>query len=165
VARRLDQTSPDARRVTDEGQQALHLGLARLHAAVRLEGHMVPALHKAKRQFIQRDYEEAVFAAFRTVEEAVRERANMSTGDLGVRLMRQAFKPGDGPLTDKSAEPGEQEAISALFAGAIGASKTRPVTGRSTMTVRRSPPMSCSWPISCFDCWIVCPDLSPTVPT
>ena len=116
------QTSPDARRVTEEGQRALELGLARLHAAQRLEVDLLPDLAKAKRQFLQGDYEEAVFAAFRAVEEQVRGKAAMTAGDLGVKLMRQAFKPG-GPLSDAQAEAGEQDALSSLFAGAIGVFK------------------------------------------
>lgn len=123
VSRRYDQTSADARRVTDEGRRALELGLTRLHAAQRLEVDLLPELHKARRQFLQGDYEEAVFAAFRTVEEAVRARSGSQAGDLGVKLMRQAFRPETGPLTDKAAEAGEQEAMSNLFAGALGAFK------------------------------------------
>lgn len=123
VSWRPDQDTADSRRVTDEGNRALDLGLARLHAAQRLEVELLPELEKAKRQFLQGDYEEAVFASFRAVEEQVRNRAGMAAGDLGVKLMRQAFKPDGGPLTDPGAEVGEQEAISSLFAGAIGVFK------------------------------------------
>lgn len=123
VSWRPDQDTPDSRRVTEEGQRALDMGLSRLHAAQRLEVELLPELEKAKRQFLQGDYEEAVFAAFRAVEEEVRRRANMTDGDLGVKLMRQAFKPGGGPLADPSSEVGEQEALGNLFAGAIGAFK------------------------------------------
>jgi len=123
VAARFDQSSPDARQVTSEGRRALELGLARLHAAVRLEGELLPELEKARRQFLQGDYEEAVFAAFRTVEETVRRQASADLSDLGVKLMRRAFKPHGGPLTDPEAEVGEQDAMSNLFAGAIGVFK------------------------------------------
>lgn len=123
VSLRPDQDSAESRRVTDEGHRALTLGLARLHAAQRLDVELLPHLAKAKRQFLQGDYEEAVFASFRAVEEEVRARADMTASDLGVKLMRQAFKPDGGPLTDPEAEMGEQEAVSSLFAGAIGAFK------------------------------------------
>jgi hypothetical protein len=43
--------------------------------------------------------------------------------DLGVDLMRRAFKPGTGPLTDVRQPTGEQEARQHLFAGAIGCYK------------------------------------------
>ena len=109
--------------MTDEGNRALQLGLARLHAAERLNVELLPELEKAKRQFLQGDYEEAVFAAFHTVEEAVREASGAGPSDLGVNLMRQALKPGTGPLADKGADSGEQEAIMHLFGGAIGAFK------------------------------------------
>ena len=123
VSRRYDQSSADARRVTDEGKRALDLGLVRLHAAQRLEVDLLPELRKARRQFLQGDYEEAVFAAFRTVEETVRAMSGSAAGELGVKLMRQAFRPESGPLSDPAAEAGEQEAMSSLFAGAIGVFK------------------------------------------
>lgn len=123
VARRYEQTSADARRVTDEGNRALELGLARLHAAERLEVDLSPALEKARRQFLAGDYEEAVFAAFRTVEEAVRSASGAQSSDLGVKLMRLAFKPNEGTLADADADPGEQESLMHLFAGAIGVFK------------------------------------------
>jgi uncharacterized protein (TIGR02391 family) len=40
-----------------------------------------------------------------------------------VPLMRKAFKPDGGPLADMDADPGEREATSALFAGAVGVFK------------------------------------------
>lgn len=123
VSWRPDQDSQDSRRVTEEGQLALDLGLARLHAAERLEGKLLPELEKARRQFLQGDYEEAVFASFRRVEESVRALAQLDDADLGVKLMRRAFKTNDGPLADPSTEAGEQDAMSNLFAGAIGAFK------------------------------------------
>lgn len=69
------------------------------------------------------DLDGAVFNAMHAVEVAVREAAGLSNSDIGVDLMRKAFNPKDGPLTDKSSEPGEREALSHLFAGAIGTYK------------------------------------------
>lgn len=65
----------------------------------------------------------AVFETFKAVEEAVRAAGGFSMSDLGVALMRKAFKPGDGPLTDRLQPDGEQEARMHLFAGAIGCYK------------------------------------------
>lgn len=79
------------------------------------------------------DIEDAVFAAFKAVEIAVRKAAKLAETDLGVKLMRKAFDPGKGPLTDMNQEEGEREALSALFAGAIGSYKN-PVSHR-TVTV------------------------------
>lgn len=117
------QTSSDARRVSDEGRRALQMGLGRLHAAERLNVELLPELEKARRQFLQGDYEEAVFAAFRAVEERVRAASGASSSDLGVKLMRRAFKPNDGPLSDTASDAGEQESIMHLFGGAIGTFK------------------------------------------
>ncbi len=69
--------------------------------------------------FLRGEYDTAVFQAFREVEVAVRKGGGFSDTDIGVKLMRDAFKVG-GPLADSSAPPAEQEAMLALFAGAIG---------------------------------------------
>jgi hypothetical protein len=42
---------------------------------------------------------------------------------VGTNLMRKAFHPETGPLTDKSAVPSEREAEMHLFSGAIGHAK------------------------------------------
>lgn len=73
--------------------------------------------------FLRADYDVAVFQAMKAVEVAVRDAAGLPDGHHGMPLMRDAFKPDGGPLTDKLAEGGEREARSALFAGAIGSYK------------------------------------------
>ena len=57
------------------------------------------------------------------VEIRVRDLSKASAGDIGVPLIRQAFKPDGGPLADPKQEKGEQDATSSLFAGAIGTFK------------------------------------------
>jgi uncharacterized protein (TIGR02391 family) len=69
------------------------------------------------------DLADAVFVAFRAVEEAVRIAGGYAAADIGVPLMRKAFDPGVGPLADKMQERGEQEALAHMFAGAIGSYK------------------------------------------
>ena len=81
------------------------------------------ALDPSRTNFALGDYETAAFAAMKAVEVAVRNTASYSNEDIGVKLMRKAFKPGAGPLCDESAEPAEQQAMADLFAGAIGAFK------------------------------------------
>lgn len=66
---------------------------------------------------------DAVFKAFRTVEEAVRAACGFQDTDIGVPLMRRAFSPENGPLTDTTQSIAEQEALASLFAGAIGSYK------------------------------------------
>jgi uncharacterized protein (TIGR02391 family) len=83
---------------------------------------------KAWRAMMREDLDEAVFAAFKAVEEAVREAGGFGKNDYGVDLMRDAFrpdggKPPPGPLTNTSHPKGEQEALAHLFAGAIGSYK------------------------------------------
>ena len=66
------------------------------------------------------DLSGAVFDAFLAVEEEVRSAGGFKPTDIGVQLMRDAFKKGTGPLTDTSAPPGQQDGITNLFKGAIG---------------------------------------------
>jgi uncharacterized protein (TIGR02391 family) len=69
------------------------------------------------------DLDDAVFAAFKAVEEAVRRAGKFGPTDIGVELMRKAFDPKAGPLIDTSQPAAEREALSHLFAGAIGSYK------------------------------------------
>ncbi|KQV11925.1 hypothetical protein ASC99_35730 [Kitasatospora sp. Root107] len=67
----------------------------------------------------------------KAVEVAVRDASGFDNSKTGVNLMRDALRPVNqatstklvGPLTDDQAEGGEQEAMTALFAGAMGAFK------------------------------------------
>jgi len=70
--------------------------------------------------FMRGEFDVAVFQSMKAVEVAVREAADLPDSSVGVALVREAFHPENGPLTDKTAEKGEREACSALFAGAIG---------------------------------------------
>ena len=69
------------------------------------------------------EFDVAVFQAMKAVEVAVRDASKLPNGLVGVALMRKAFDPESGSLTDKEAEKGEKEARSNLFAGAIGSYK------------------------------------------
>ncbi len=73
--------------------------------------------------FIRGDYDTAVFQAFKQVEVGVRQAGSYEQSDIGVQLMRKAFNPDSGPLTDQGTLPAEQQALSDLFAGAIGSYK------------------------------------------
>lgn len=119
------QSSADARIVTRTGQRAIQEGsLKEILAAERigldlhsrLEGRIRPI-------FLLGDYETAAFKAMKEVEVRVRELAKLPNDLIGVSLMRKAFNPTDGPLTDTTHEGGERQARSDLFAGAIGSFK------------------------------------------
>jgi uncharacterized protein (TIGR02391 family) len=66
---------------------------------------------------------DAVFVAFRAVEEAVRKAGGYTAAEIGVDLMRKAFDPKGGLLADMAQEKGEREALAHLFTGAIGSYK------------------------------------------
>ncbi|MBS7698785.1 MULTISPECIES: TIGR02391 family protein [unclassified Chelatococcus] len=86
----------------------------------------------AWRNFIRGNYETAVFEAFKAVEEAVRLVGGYTDRDLGVDLMRKAFHPEEGPLSDRNVLHAERAALSSLFAGAIGSYKN-PVSHRTVL--------------------------------
>jgi uncharacterized protein (TIGR02391 family) len=76
------------------------------------------------RALMRGEYDVAVFLAMKAVEVAVREASGLGgDGLVGVKLMRAAFAPDSGPLTDSQAEGGERTACMELFAGAIGSFK------------------------------------------
>lgn len=70
--------------------------------------------------FMRSEFDTAVFHSMKAVEVAVRVASGLPESLVGVPLMRKAFDPENGSLTDTQAEKGEREACSALFAGAIG---------------------------------------------
>jgi uncharacterized protein (TIGR02391 family) len=82
----------------------------------RLEGKIRPI-------FLLGDYETAAFTAMKEVEVRVRELAGLPNELIGLSLMRQAFNPIGGPLTNTTHEGAERQARSDLFAGAIGSFK------------------------------------------
>ncbi len=75
---------------------------------------------KVQHLFIRGDYDTAVFQAFKEVEVRVRELASLPANLLGCDLMRKAFHPENGKLTDLRQIVAERHATSDLFAGAIG---------------------------------------------
>lgn len=107
------------KKLTDRKQAAAY------REAALLPVHLLhPEIHaKSHAAFLRGDYDIAVFASFMILEVAVRKAGSYPDGELGTKLMRKAFEPAKGPLTDKTLEAGEQQAQSDLFAGAIGAAK------------------------------------------
>lgn len=73
--------------------------------------------------FVRGEFGTAVLLATKAVEVAVRDAAGLSAADYGTKLMRTAFHPDNGPLTDMKSEPSERAARSDLFAGTIASYK------------------------------------------
>lgn len=73
--------------------------------------------------FVRGNYEAAVFESFKELEVRVRSAGEYSPAEVGVDLMRKAFKPKTGPLTDDKSQVAEQEALMQLMSGAIGSYK------------------------------------------
>jgi len=73
--------------------------------------------------FMRGEFDVAALQAMKAVEVSVRDAAGLGNSMIGVTLMREAFSPDKGPLTDMNAERGEQVARMELFSGAIGSYK------------------------------------------
>lgn len=73
--------------------------------------------------FLRGDYDTAVFQSFKELEVRTRSLGGLEASDIGIDLMRKAFKPGSGPLSDSNTPLGEQESLMHLMAGAIGSYK------------------------------------------
>lgn len=73
--------------------------------------------------FMRGEFDIAAFQAMKAVEVSVRDAAGLGNSIIGVQLMREAFAPERGALTDSTADRGEQVARMELFAGAIGSYK------------------------------------------
>jgi uncharacterized protein (TIGR02391 family) len=80
-------------------------------------------LERAWAAFMRGDFETSVFQAFKELEIAVRVGGAFKTDDYGPDLMRRAFRPQDGPLTNLALPMAERESMAHLMAGAIGAYK------------------------------------------
>lgn len=89
---------------------------------------------KVKPLFLRGDYDTAIFQAFKEVEVRVRKEGKYSNSDYGVDLMRKAFNPSTGALTNKKSEEAEKKAMSHLFSGAVGLLKN-PVSHRDVRGV------------------------------
>jgi uncharacterized protein (TIGR02391 family) len=110
--------------ITRLGRQVLDRGLPHLGAVERLgRVGLHPRIETVRTQFLLGEYELAAFAAMKQVEVRVRELGGYDVAAIGRQMMRDAFKPGEGPLHDPAAERGEQQGLSDLFAGAIGVFK------------------------------------------
>ncbi len=65
-------------------------------------------------------FESAVLQAFKTIETRIREKINATPEEYGVKLIRKAFNPESGPLTDHELPKSEREAFCNYIAGAFG---------------------------------------------
>ena len=65
-------------------------------------------------------FESAVLQAFKAIETSIRDKINAQPEDVGTRLIRKAFHPGNGPLTDLELPKAEREAFCNYVAGAFG---------------------------------------------
>jgi uncharacterized protein (TIGR02391 family) len=118
IARDADQHSADAIFVTRIGHQVAKEGPDVFYATERLQRNLHAQIEaKARPQFLIGEYEQAVFAAMKAIEIRVRALAKLGDDVIGVDLINRAFGS-RGPLTDPTAQKGEQEGTRALFAGA-----------------------------------------------
>ena len=75
------------------------------------------------RAYMRGEFDVAASQAMKAVEVSVREASQLGASIIGVKLMRAAFNPENGPLTDMAVEGGERVGRMELFAGAIASYK------------------------------------------
>ena len=76
---------------------------------------------KVRGDYLNGEYETAIFKAFKLLEETVRSQARLPARALGVHLMTEAFSPKKDILKHPYAQtPGEDQAFHELMRGAIG---------------------------------------------
>jgi hypothetical protein len=88
---------------TQQGEQVSDAtDIQKLRAAAEFPKSLIhPAIaENVWRALMRNDLHHAVLAAFIAVEEAVRSAGKFADSDYGVKLMRDAFHPESGPLTD-----------------------------------------------------------------
>lgn len=66
------------------------------------------------------EFADAVFKAFKAVEIEIRKACGFPAELIGAKLMREAFNPEKGPLTDSSVPIAERQSMSDLFCGTLG---------------------------------------------
>ena len=66
------------------------------------------------------EFESAVLQAFKAIETAVRKKIGADPEDVGVKLIRKAFNPDNGTLTDYELPQAERESFCNYIAGAFG---------------------------------------------
>lgn len=132
IVRDPENLSQESYKVSISGVKALRdKSFEKIIAAERINLNLHPTLsEKVRPIFLSGDYETACFKAMKEVEVRVRDLSGLGKHEIGARLMRTAFNPDNGPLTDKNLEGGERNARSDLFAGAMGCFKN-PTSHRS----------------------------------
>jgi uncharacterized protein (TIGR02391 family) len=119
------QSTPGWFFITRRGQQFINddgaLDRVRAEDRLSVDLHALIA-ERVRSQYLLGEMEAAAFLALRAVEIRVRELAAKSDSDIGVKLMKAAFGQ-DGALRDADLDAGEQDAMMALYWGAIGVFK------------------------------------------
>ncbi|NHZ84446.1 MAG: TIGR02391 family protein [Planctomycetia bacterium] len=66
------------------------------------------------------EFESAVFQAFKLLETLIRKKIGADAEEIGIKLIRKAFHPEKGPLTDFKLPKSERESFANYIAGAFG---------------------------------------------
>ena len=77
-------------------------------------------VEKSFRLLNDSQFESAVLQAFKTIETMIRERIGADQEDIGVKLIRKAFNPENGSLTNYDLPKAERESFCNYIAGAFG---------------------------------------------
>lgn len=77
-------------------------------------------INKSFKLLSNNEYESAVLQAFKIIETTIREKIEAEPEEVGVKLIRKAYHPENGQLTDYKIPKAEREAFTHYMAGAFG---------------------------------------------
>jgi len=77
-------------------------------------------VNKSFRLLDSGEFESAVLQAFKCIETSIRDKIGASKDEIGMRLIRKAFNPENGDLTNYDLPIPEREAFANYIAGAFG---------------------------------------------
>jgi uncharacterized protein (TIGR02391 family) len=97
-------------RVESDSTSVSHASVTATHPAIAIRCH---------RNFQAGHYEDAVFDAFKALENEIRAKVNAPLDEVGAELMKKAMNPSNPKLTF-SPVSAEQESVYLLFRGAMG---------------------------------------------
>jgi uncharacterized protein (TIGR02391 family) len=107
--------------LTVRGMNVLEKGLDIDKCRYRLTDYITreDLLLKCSDDFDNQKYEDAIFKAFKYIEEQVRKKSGAKTSDFGTKLMTIALTPNTGKLVISSCQDaGEEDGVHSLFRGA-----------------------------------------------
>jgi uncharacterized protein (TIGR02391 family) len=108
--------------------------------SVMQRSHLVDSmLHRLLRESVASDFRggrfnDSIFGAFKVLEMEIQTAACLTQTEHGSELLRRAFNPENGPLTDMTEKRSHRESLQKLFEGAFGRFRNVDAHGNRTFS-------------------------------